>query len=109
VEKKLDLGICNEACVMTTFWLTFSDPEATVNKRFLGVAIFDMDEKDGDLGMTEIIRRAWQLGINPGGAVAVLDVTGNSRIGEEHKNKLITDDALLISLGSTGRASADCN
>ena len=52
---------------MTTFWLTFSDPEATGDKRFLGVAIFDMDESDGEASTAEIVRRAWQLGINPGG------------------------------------------
>jgi hypothetical protein len=87
---------------MTTFWLAFTDPEATADKRFLGVAIFDMDESDGELSVTEIVRRSHQLGINPGGAVSVQEVSG---IPDEHKNKLITDDALLISLGSRGRAN----
>ena len=35
---------------MTTFWLTFADTEASADKRFLGVAIFDMDESQGPLG-----------------------------------------------------------
>jgi hypothetical protein len=64
------------------------------------VAIFDMDESEGRLSMTEIIRHAWALGLNPGGAVSVQEVRG---IPNEHKNKLITDDALLLSLGSLGR------
>lgn len=71
---------------MTTFWLTFNDHEATPDKRFLGAAIFDMDESDGQLNMSEIIRRAWRLGINPGGAVSVQDVTDNPRI--DHRRNL---------------------
>ena len=87
---------------MTTFWLAFTDPEASADKRFLGVAIFDMDESDGELSVTEIVRRSHQLGINPGGAVSVQEVSG---IPDEHKNKLITDDALLLTLGSRGRVN----
>jgi hypothetical protein len=87
---------------MTTFWLTFSDPDASSDKRFLGVAIFDMDESGGELSVTEIVRRSHQLGINPGGQVLVQEVEG---IPDEHKNKLITDDALLLKLGSRGRST----
>src|SRR5215467_9031403 len=87
---------------MTTFWLSFNDPEASADKRFLGVAIFDMDETDGERSPQEIVRRSYELGINPGGAVSVQEVTG---IPDEHKNKLITDDELLIRLGSRGRAN----
>jgi hypothetical protein len=85
---------------MTTFWLTFSDPDATADKRFLGVAIFDMDESDGEASTVEIVRRAWELGINPGGQMIVQEVPS---IPDEHKSKLITDDELLLSLGSSGR------
>ena len=87
---------------MTTFWLSFNDQDAPVNERFLGVAIFDMDERDGELSPVEIARRAWQLGINPGGSVAIQEVDS---IPEEYKNQLLTDDDLLISLGSGGRKS----
>jgi hypothetical protein len=86
---------------MTTFWLSFSDPDATSNKRFLGVVILDMDETEGTLSMPEIIRHAWNLGLNPGGSVSIQKVEG---IPAEHKNKLITDDELLLKLGSSGRA-----
>ena len=79
---------------MTTFWLSFTDSEATADKRFLGVAIFDMDESAGELSTTEIIKHAWALGVNPGGAVSVQEI---GSIPNEHKNKLITDDALLLS------------
>jgi len=69
---------------MTTFWLSFTDPEATSDKRFLGVAIFDMDESGGELSMAEIIKHAWALGVNPGGAVSVQKV---GHVPDEHKNK----------------------
>jgi hypothetical protein len=42
---------------MTTFWLSFTDPEASADKRFLGVAIFDMDESQGQVSLPEIIKR----------------------------------------------------
>ena len=88
---------------MTTFWLTFHDPDATSDKRFLGVAIFDMDETNGECSAVEIVRHAWNLGVNPGGGVVIRDVTGDSLIRAEHKNRLITDDELLLTLGSSGR------
>ena len=86
---------------MTTFWLSFSDPDAPSDKRFLGVAIFDMDEGGGRLTVPEIVRRANDLGINPGGQVSVQEVEA---IPDEYKNQLITDDALLLRLGSRGRS-----
>jgi hypothetical protein len=86
---------------MTTFWLSFSDPDASSDKRFLGVAIFDMDESGGPLTVLEIVRRAHKLGINPGGQVSVQEVEA---IPDEYKNQLITDDALLLKLGSRGRS-----
>jgi hypothetical protein len=61
-----------------------------------------MDESAGRLSMTEIIKHAWKLGLNPGGAGSVQEVEAGS-IPDEHKNKLITDDALLLRLGSRGR------
>ena len=86
---------------MTTFWLTFSDLDAPSDKRFLGVAIFDMDESEGELSVAEIVRHAHKLGINPGGQVLVQEVES---IPDEYKNRLITDDALLLKLGSSGRS-----
>jgi hypothetical protein len=85
---------------MTTFWLSFNVPDAPANERFSGVAIFDMDETERQLSVPEIARRAWELGINPGGAVLVEEV---SSIPDQYKNQLITDDALLLRLGSRGR------
>ena len=55
-----------------------------------------MDEGEGELSVPEIVLRAHQLGVNPGGQVIVQEVEG---IPDEHKNKHITDDALLLSLG----------
>ena len=88
------------------FWLSFSDPDAPRGKRFLGVAIVDMDT---DASAVEIIRHTWKLGINPGGAVAITQLDDRSalRIAREHRNKLITDEAQLIRLGSRGRKNFD--
>jgi hypothetical protein len=86
---------------MTTFWLAFSDPDAPSDKRFLGVAIFDMDERRRRVSVPEIVQKAHRLGINPGGQVLVQEVPS---IPDEYKNRLITDDALLLRLGSRGRA-----
>jgi len=91
---------------MITFWLNFVDPDAPRNKQFLGVAIFDMDETDEKFSVREIVRRARELGINPGGAVRVSSVPF---IPEEHKNKLITDDSLLMQLGFRGRNKENLN
>jgi hypothetical protein len=85
---------------MTTFWLSFNDPDASSDERFLGVAIFDMDESKGQIPVIQIVRRSWQLGINPGGAVKVQVVKS---IPDRYKNKLITDEDLLLTLGSNGR------
>ena len=87
---------------MTTFWLSFNDPNAPANERFLGVAIIDMDESEYELRPLEIVSHARKLGINPGGSVAISEVDS---IPQQYKNQLLTDDELLISLGSTGRKS----
>ena len=56
--------------MISTFWSSFND-----NGRFLGVAIFDMVEtEDARLEIEEIVERAWELGINPGGAICIQDV-----------------------------------
>ena len=89
---------------MTTFWLSFHDHDRPRQEQFLGVAIFDMDETEGEKSTSEIVREAWQLGINPGGSVMILDVSSEKRIKPKHKNRLITDDALLLELGSSGRS-----
>jgi hypothetical protein len=88
---------------MTTFWLTFSEPDAPSDKRFLGVSIFDLDESEHQASMIEIVRKAWKLGINPGGQVLAQEVDS---IPDEYKNQLITDDALLMKLGSRGRSKS---
>jgi hypothetical protein len=96
---------------MTTFWLPFGDDDAPTDERFLGVAIFDLDESGGRLSAEEIVEQAWRLGINPGGRVNIFDVTykNGTVIKPEHKNRLLTDDELLLSLGSKGRLNRNIN
>jgi hypothetical protein len=50
-----------------------------------------MDESRGPLSVREIVQRAHELGINPGGAVSVQEVSA------------IPDDHKLLELGSSGR------
>jgi len=87
---------------MTTFWLIFADPDKPRGQRFLGVAIFDMDESGGEVPFHEVIQRSWALGINPGGEVMCCEAT--QRIPGKYRNMLITDEAVLMKLGSRGRA-----
>jgi hypothetical protein len=91
---------------MTTFWISFSNPEANTTERFLGVAILDMDESDDDKSVAEVIRECWRLGINPGGQACVAEVPA---IPDQYKNRLITDDATLLALGSNGRHKSNVN
>jgi hypothetical protein len=85
---------------MTTFWLKFSGRDGG----FRGVAILDMPK---NAATVQIIARSHQLGINPGGSVSVQEVPANDKlIKAEHKNRLILDDDLLVSLGSTAKQVA---
>ena len=59
------------------------------------------DESGRRASVIEIVRKAHKLGINPGGEVLVREVKS---IPDEYKNRLITDDALLLKLGSRGRS-----
>jgi hypothetical protein len=87
---------------MTTFWLSFHDPDATSDNRFLGVAIFEMKAM-ANARRSRLRNTPGKLGVNPGGMVVICDVTGDPLIRAEHKNRLITDDDLLLTLGSSGR------
>jgi hypothetical protein len=83
---------------MTTFWLSFGDPtEDDYDKLFLGVAIFDMDEGDGELDVSTIVSEAHRLGINPGGEVRIQEITQD--IPAKYKGVLIKDEKVLIRLG----------
>jgi hypothetical protein len=93
---------------MTTFWLSFADQDKPRSEQFLGVAVFDLDETERRLSAVDIIRHSWKIGVNPGGSVAISEVS-DERIKAEHKNKLITDEALLMKLGSKGRAVQACH
>jgi hypothetical protein len=60
-----------------------------------------MDESRYRASLAEIVHKAHRLGINPGGRVSVQEVKS---IPDEYKNRLITDDATLLKLGSSGRS-----
>ena len=89
-----------------TFWVSFFNIEAPSARRFLGAAIIDMDRR---ASAAAIIRRAWQLGANPGGAISISEIDARNalKIARRHKNRLITDQALLMRLGSVRRRHFD--
>lgn len=58
---------------MSLWWLSFADPEKPQGTRFLGVAIVEIEDVEGqdlrDRAVT-VVRKAHALGCNPGGEVA---------------------------------------
>src|SRR3954452_5279368 len=76
---------------MMTFWLSFSDP---ADRKSLGVVIFDLDESERQLSAPEIVKKAHEPGF--GGQVCI---QWAGPVPDEEKNRLITDDALLLKLG----------
>jgi hypothetical protein len=72
---------------MTTFWLSFSDQ---------GVVIFDVDESGHRLSAPEIVKAAHKRGLIFGGQVRIQALES---VLDEYKNRLITDDAMLLKLG----------
>jgi hypothetical protein len=81
----------------TTEWwfLYFTDQEKPAGQRFLGACIVEAR------GMVTAIRKAHQLGINPGGAVIAYD-TPKHELSD--RNRLITSDADMARLGYTRKA-----
>jgi hypothetical protein len=77
---------------VTTYRLSFCD-----SKRFLGEAIFDMDDSAGAKTVSELVKEATRLGINPGGEGTV-DEYPFDVIPERYKGQLITDEELLMQL-----------
>lgn len=67
---------------MPSFWLSFCDPELPTGEQFLGCAIIDADN------FVCAVRRAHELGINPGGEVAGGDLVPGHPYTTEHKNRL---------------------
>ncbi|MDD2775483.1 MAG: hypothetical protein PHU06_05980 [Gallionella sp.] len=48
---------------MTFYWLSFADASRPKGGQFLGVLIGEADD------VTEVIKKAWRLGMNPGGEI----------------------------------------
>jgi hypothetical protein len=88
--------------IMTTFWLTFSsDAYWHIRETFRGVAIFDLDESDGELSDDEVLQYAEEMGLTPEGKgyLNIQDATEDN-IPAQYKNRLITDDETLVALGA---------
>ena len=94
---------------MTVFWCQFADPDKPRQDQFLGVAVVELDEAHGRVSVMDVARECQRRGCNPGGAFKVTELPGEAalRIGPENRNRLMTDDALLMTLGSVGRNKAN--
>jgi hypothetical protein len=93
-----------------TFWLSFTDETRQEGSQFLGVCVIDVTDADVELvrqrlerthpyhapgaeWLAAAIRKAWRLGINPGGAVAGFDITPADDITVP-RNELLSEDIL---------------
>jgi len=77
-------------------FLYFSDPAKPAGQKFLGAVIVEAH------GFLTAIRRAHQLGINPGGAVYHFDAPAHD---PSMRNRLIIDDETMEKLGYKRRAA----
>ena len=76
---------------MKTFWLSFCDNELPKGQQLLGACIIDVTEADAEMAVMEVaqrfplaqpdaewiaaaLRKAHELGCNPGGEVATLEI-----------------------------------
>lgn len=70
------------------WWLSFVDPDRPDGKRFQGVAIVE------GYGVASASTRAHELGINPGGEVQGVQLTGNDIPASTLRNRLLSMDEL---------------
>lgn len=74
--------------------LYFQDPKKPEGQRFLGAVLMREDSAPNN---AEYARRAWSLGVNPGGEVVLLDVDSADLAGftEAHLDRLLTEQECL--------------
>lgn len=76
------------------FWLSFVDPDRSPGSRFLGVVVIEVDEEDVERLQRQMtqpyrprsewqaaaIRKANELGVNPGGIVQIAEQSIDLRV-----------------------------
>lgn len=83
---------------MTTFWLSFADVNRPEGTQFKGAAIVEGDDP------VDAIQEAWRLGINPGGEVAISEISPDAPIRDRWRKRLLSRediDALDLELGDS--------
>lgn len=65
------------------YWLSFIDPDRPQGRRFLGVAVV---RAEGPLSATN---KAHDLGINPGGEVAIIRLPDDYKVIPEYVHRLL--------------------
>jgi hypothetical protein len=89
---------------MKTYWLSFVDGARPLGQQFLGVAIVQVRKADavaarahlppqakpGSEWVAAAIRRAWLLGCNPGGEMAVTELPAEALPPPEWMHRLLS-------------------
>jgi hypothetical protein len=78
----------------STFQLLFFSDDRKADDTLIGVSMFDFKY---EAPVPDVIKEAWDIGLNPGGAVAVIEL--RHAITDNYKNRIITDDETLTKLG----------
>ena len=84
-ERLVDARAESEQAVKehSWWWLSFVDPQKPDGQRFLGVAIVE------GYGVASAAIRARELGVNPGGDVKAVELTGDGIPAPEFRNRLL--------------------
>lgn len=68
------------------WWLSFCDTSKPKGQQFLGVVVIEGVDLRG------AIQRSWALGLNPGGEVMSIALTGGTVPADGWRNRLLTRD-----------------
>jgi hypothetical protein len=96
---------------MKTMWLSFTDPDRPKGQQFLGVAVIDVPDDFVPIAKERMLAHyphaepgaewvyaatmlAWHHQCNPGGEVALVDVTDDPEIAGVPRNRLLTREEL---------------
>lgn len=71
-------------------WLSFCDATKPKGEQFLGVVII------GATDVVEASRKAWNLGINPGGEIKSVELPPDCYVPEKAQNKLLSKQGLRM-------------
>jgi len=69
---------------MSTWWLSFADPERPKGTQFLGVIVIEA------ASFEEAILKTWALKLDPGGEVMGYEMDEREQLDEKYHNRLLS-------------------